>query len=99
MRDDDPINQGLVMRKKEHPVNQDYGLAIVVGLLLLFSDSDRDRHGRQCWPSERAHGKWRDDMRLNQFKRANAILVHSHESTINIIAELFVTVVAIAVRL
>ena len=28
MIDDDPINQDLVMREKEYPVNQGYGYAI-----------------------------------------------------------------------
>jgi hypothetical protein len=32
--DDDPINQDLVMRGKEDPVNQGYGFAIETGILL-----------------------------------------------------------------
>jgi hypothetical protein len=34
MIDDDPINQDLVMREKEHPVNQGYGFAMEMGILL-----------------------------------------------------------------
>jgi hypothetical protein len=34
MIDDDPINQDLVMREKEYPVNQGYGFAIETGILL-----------------------------------------------------------------
>jgi hypothetical protein len=34
--------------EKEYPVNQDYGLAIVVGLLLPFNASGRCRDGKSA---------------------------------------------------
>jgi hypothetical protein len=55
MRDDDPINQGLVMKEKEHPVNQDYGLAISGGASIypLVTRIEADMEGTLGHPNVR----------------------------------------------